>query len=166
MTCNENADASPSPGEPEIIRSASQPLRPALWATVGALCVVMACASAGGGLVGAFDRHWEAGEYADAVRQFRADSTLRERERPLYRMALLYASPRDTFFDSSTADSLFGRLLELYPETRYRGTARAFQGILKRMRSSQARADSLLAKIEALKEISTGQAGDTTGEGS
>lgn len=62
-----------------------------------------------------FDRHHAAGRWDEAARVFRADSSLHNDPRTLYRAALVFASPDRDSFDPAAARELFARLITRHP---------------------------------------------------
>lgn len=110
-----------------------------------------------------FDRHFEAGRYRAAVEAFEADSALQRREDPLFRVALLYADPREPFHDLDRARELLGRLLELHPDTEHAPEARSLVALLDRLERADARSARLEEKLQRLKKVHLGQPPDTSG---
>lgn len=104
----------------------------------------------GGGSGSAFQRHFEAGRYRAAMAVFEGDSAVRRREGPLFRAGLLYATPDEPFYDPGRASRLFGRLLELHPESRYRLQAEGLLTLLGRMQEAEARAEDLEERVARL----------------
>lgn len=64
-----------------------------------------------------FDRHFEAGRYAEASVAFSEDSALQSREHPLFRAALTHALPSSPVYQPARARELLERLLALYPRS-------------------------------------------------
>lgn len=110
-----------------------------------------------------FDRHYRAGRYRAAVEAFEADSSLQRREDPLFRVALLYADPRDPYHDLDRARELLGRLLELHPDTEHGPEARSLVTLLDRLEKADARAARLAEQLQRLKKVHLGQPPDTSG---
>lgn len=131
-------------------------------ALVLAACLLLApCASLRGGGGSELAEHLRAGRRAAAVELFRSDSALQRREAPLYRMAVLHATPADSLYDPARADTLLGRLLELHPETRFRREAVAFRALVDSAAARGTRLEALERKVEALKALDTGAYPDT-----
>ncbi len=71
----------------------------------------------------AFDRYLRDQQWADASRAFAADSALMNDERALYDAGVLYSSPARPTYDPDRAGLLLRRLLNTFPNTKYRGAA-------------------------------------------
>lgn len=110
-----------------------------------------------------FGRHYEAGRYRAAVEAFEADSALQRREDPLFRVALIYADPREPFHDLDRARELLGRLLELHSDTEHGPEARSLVSLLDRLEKTDARAARLEEQLQRLKKVHLGQPPDTSG---
>lgn len=151
------------PGPSGRARAAGLPLRPLPLLVLLPLALTVACAGGPFRSRGAFERHFEAGRYRQAIDAFEADSALRRREAPLFRAGLLYADPREPYHDRERARELLGRLLELHPETEHRTEARTLLALLDRLAEAGARAGRLQAKLERLKKVQLGQPPDTGG---
>lgn len=133
---------------------------------LGLVCLLVGTACATGRGDSMLTSQLESGEYEAAVQRFRGDSALQRQEAALYHMGLLFASPADSFYAPARADSLLGRLLELYPETRYRAVVEGVRALLDSTFARAARVDTIQEQMEALKALETGQPADTSGSSS
>lgn len=77
-----------------------------------------------------FDRHLAAGRWDEAAQSFRADSSLHNDPRALYRAALVFATPERDTFDPAAARELFNRLVTRHPRSQYAEPARHYIGLL------------------------------------
>jgi hypothetical protein len=68
----------------------------------------------------AFDRDLRDQRWVDAARVFQSDSALINDEGALYQAGILYSSPARPTYAPQRAAQLFQRLLDRFPETRYR----------------------------------------------
>lgn len=101
-----------------------------------------------------FDRYIAAGQWADAAREFSADSSLRNNEHALYRAGVLYGTPDRSTYDPEKARELLSRLLSNFPATEHREEASSrmmlLDELLRTQRTSSARVRELEAAIAAL----------------
>lgn len=117
----------------------------------------------GGGLGEAFHEHYEAGRYDEALAAFRADSTMRQNERALYRVGLLHARPGTPYYDPGLASRYLGRLVRNHPDTPYAEEVRSVLALLEQTRTLDRRARQLRSQLEALKAVDLGDSlPDTT----
>lgn len=97
-----------------------------------------------------FDRHFEAQRYAEAARVFEADSSLKEKERALYRIGLAYALPRSPIHQPKLAREHFEKLLTLFPGTSYRGEVGRLLELLGEMEELESHAAKRDAEVKEL----------------
>jgi hypothetical protein len=98
----------------------------------------------------AFDREFEAGQYAAARRIFEADSSLQRHEQSLFRAGLVHAFPGTSAYDPQKARQLFDRLLTLYPESSYGSSVRyltVFMDEVDRLEKGTALRDEQIKQI-------------------
>lgn len=127
--------------------------RPPLPAVVAVVLALAGCAGGLLGSAGAFDRHFETGQYDRAVAAFEADSVLQREEGPLFRVGLLYATPGKSHYDPARARGLLERLLELHPDTRYRQQAEGLLWMARRLEQTESR----VARLEEELEVTRGR---------
>jgi tetratricopeptide (TPR) repeat protein len=84
---------------------------------IGALLAALSLAACA---TSPFNRHFEAGRFAEAQQIFEQDSALQRQEETLFRAALLHAIPESPVYQPEKARQLFDRLLTLYPKSSYR----------------------------------------------
>lgn len=110
-----------------------------------------------------FDRHFEAGRYAEAAEAFEADSTLHDKERPLFRAAVAHALPGSPAHDPAKARSLLERLLSSHPGTSHRTEATWILALLNYAEEWRRSARRLRTELDQLKAIDLRRpAADTT----
>lgn len=97
-----------------------------------------------------FDRHFEAGRYAEASVAFSADSALQRSERPLFRAALAHALPASPVYQPARARELLDRLLALYPKSSHRHDATHLAALLEEIDRLETSASESGAEIERL----------------
>lgn len=100
------------------------------WAIVAALLVPLlaGCSTA------AFQEHYEAGRYDEAVSAFRTDSSLHDDEEALYRLALMQVTTDSPVRDLQRARRTLERLIELHPDGARSREARALLSLLGQIR--------------------------------
>jgi len=103
-----------------------------------------------------FERHLAAGRWNDAAHAFRADSSLLDQPRALYRAALVFASPDRDTYDPAAARELFDRLITQHPRSQYADPAQHYTGLLdeiERVRNaSLARQQQLERQVQQLQK--------------
>jgi hypothetical protein len=112
-----------------------------------------ACASS------SFERAINAQQWSNASTLFQQDSALQRDERALFQAAMLYSFPGRETYDPERARTLFRRLLELYPSTRYRQGAVNHLALLYELQRVQGDADS---RERELRSVIALLASDTT----
>lgn len=114
---------------------------PAGWAIVAALLapLLAGCATT------AFQEHYEAGRYDEAVSAFRTDSSLHEDEEALYRLALMQATTDSPVRDLASARRTLERLVELHPDGARSRDARALLSLLGQIRRLETQLKELKA---------------------
>jgi hypothetical protein len=97
-----------------------------------------------------FDRHFEAGHYAEASLAFSEDSALQRSERPLFRAALAHALPASPVYQPARARALLERLLALYPKTSHLQDAAYLAALLEEIDRLENSASQSGAEVERL----------------
>lgn len=82
----------------------------------------------------AFQEHYEAGRYDEAVSAFRTDSSLHDDEEALYRLALMQVTTDSPVRDLQRARRTLQRLIELHPDGDLSRDARALLSLLGQLR--------------------------------
>lgn len=93
----------------------------------------------------AFQEHYEAGRYDEAVSAFRADSSLHEDEEALYRLALMQMTTDSPVRDLESARRTLERLIELHPDGGRSRDARAVLSLLGQIRRLETQLKELKA---------------------
>jgi septal ring factor EnvC (AmiA/AmiB activator) len=99
-----------------------------------------------------FDALYGAGRYQEAVRVYRADTTLHHQEKALYRTGLMHALPGSPVYDPTLARTQLERLLTLFPKTGYRTEASRLISLLRevdRQREAASRTRDRAARLSA-----------------
>jgi hypothetical protein len=97
--------------------------------------LTMACAT-----VTDFDRLFEARQYQAAARAFGDDPSLLDRDRALFRAALVYGLPESPVFDPTVARTLLERLLDRHPGSTHSDEARRLLALLRGIEAERAAA--------------------------
>lgn len=107
---------------------------------------------------GAFDGHFEAGRYREAVEAAEADPGQVRGEQGLYRLALAHLAPGTAVYDPLRAEGLLNELLARHPHGAHALVARILAGQLAAARRTemavhraQHRADSVARELEGLR---------------
>lgn len=134
------------------------------WRALAAVAALAALAGTSAACVsgGPFHRHFEAGRYHEAMEAFRADSSLWEDERGLYRAGLLYASPSSPYYQPQEARETFQRLLRLHPDTEHGSEVRRLVALLEEIQGLGSRVSELRRQIDQLKAVDLEEPADTT----
>lgn len=111
---------------------------------------------------GEFNRLFETGRYARAASLFEADGSLHSNQHALFRAAVAYSIPGGGAHDPRRAQELFGRLLELYPNTAYRDQATWLTDLLDLEEDLRRQIQQLEGEIEELKAIDLGLSNEPT----
>lgn len=120
------------------------------------LPVLTACAS-----TSAFEQHYDAGRYSEALRTFEQNPESLEGERALFRSGVLYLTSEGEDHDIDRARRQFERLLTRFPDTRYRAQVNGYLSMLDRVDSLESHvaerkseADSLRSEVRRLENRS------------
>ena len=70
-----------------------------------------------------FERYYANAQWADAAREFSADSSLARNDRDLYHAALIYGTPGRSTYDPMKGRQLLQLLVGRFPESSYRDDA-------------------------------------------
>lgn len=111
---------------------------------------LIVCAAAAGCAARPFDRHFEAGRYAEAASIFAADSALHRDERALYRAATLHAIPGSATYDPERARELLHRMLMLKPDGDHAAAARRLLAFVDEIRRLDATATRLRQQVDSI----------------
>lgn len=98
-----------------------------------------------------------AGDYEGVLAAYGADSTLHEREEPVYRAGIAAAMPGHAGHDPFRAARLFQRLLERHPDSAHRAEAELYLDLLARERELRATVERLDRELRQLKAIDLGR---------
>lgn len=110
-----------------------------------------------------FHRQFEAGDYHSAMSTFRADSSLHDDERALYRLGLLFALPESPFYDPARARETLRSLLERYPDTGRRDEVEHLVALLEEIQGLGSRVTDLRTRLDQLKAIDLEESPPDTG---
>lgn len=111
-------------------------MRHRVWVLSASVTLItMACAT-----VTDFDRLFEAREYRAAARAFGDNPSLLDRDRALFRAALVYGLPDSPVFDPIVARTLLERLLERHSGSTHRDEARRLLALVKQIEAERAAA--------------------------
>jgi hypothetical protein len=113
-------------------------------------CLILAISLAATGCATrAFDRHYSAGRWDEAVATFSADSSLHSNDRSLYRAAVILASPDLGAYQPQRARELLVRLLDLHPHSVHREPAVRFIAMIDEMERVRYAAIQRQQRLEA-----------------
>jgi len=111
-------------------------------------------------------RYFDDGEYARVIATYEAEPDPATDEATLFAAGMSYAVSGRDARDLERADVLLSRLLERYPNTRYRQEASWMLASIGRERQLNARVAQLSSTLEELKAVDVGGSGDSGAAGS
>jgi hypothetical protein len=103
-------------------------------------------------------RYFDEGDYARAAAAYEADPQKGSEEASLYMAGMSYAASARGPGDLDRARTLLGRLLEKYPDSKYRQEATRMLTMVEREQALDERVARLSSTLEELKAIDVGQA--------
>ena len=112
------------------------------------------------------DRYFDSGQYVQVAGAFEADPELQSDERALFEAGVAYAVPGSDVHDPELARTLLTRLLDLYPDTRYRGEASRVLSFVRREERLAARLAQVSNTLEELKAVDLGPGANDATPGS